>query len=200
MATDKSLIQKLQMGMVGMVITQHFWEHEVQHKVIRRFRWAWGEFLDVWMAGKYSKKPNESRFCLCYYIILICILLKFGRKTSTTIFTTFKLGTFPWTCRVHFKNMSHIDLVRFERNVSWSVFVGYFTGSQFFHAQGVRCSYKYIHSVVPNVANCCKARCSTHISRVFKPARQCRRLIVCKDSLPDRFHFWHRPLRFDIDA
>lgn len=108
MATDKSLIQKLRWVWYGMVITQHFWEHEVQHKVIRRFRWVWGEFLDVWMAGKYSKKPHESRFSLSYYIILICILLKFGRKTSTTIFTMFKLGTFPWTCRVHFKNMSHI--------------------------------------------------------------------------------------------
>ena len=113
---------KASMGMVGMVITQNFWEHEVQHKVIRRFRWVWGEFLYVWMAGKYSKKPNESRFSLCYYIILICILLKFGRKTSTTIFTTFKLGTFPWTCRVHFKNMSHIDLVRLETNVPWWLF------------------------------------------------------------------------------
>lgn len=32
------------------------------------------------------------------------------------------MGTFPWTCRVHFKNMSHIDLVRFETNVSWWLF------------------------------------------------------------------------------
>lgn len=48
---------------------------------------------------------------------------------------------------MHFKNMSQIDLVRFETNVfsDFYVFLGYFRGSQFFHAQGLRCSCKYIH-------------------------------------------------------
>ena len=52
-------------------------------------------------------------------------------------------------CTVHFKNMSQIDLVRFETNVFsvFYVFLGYFRGSQFFHAQGLRCSCKYIHMV-----------------------------------------------------
>ena len=57
----------------GMAVTQQFCEeHEVQRKVIRRFGWAWGSnFLDVWMAGKYSEKSNKSRFSLRYYKTII---------------------------------------------------------------------------------------------------------------------------------
>ena len=78
-------------------------------------------WMSEWLANIQRNQMNHDS-SLSYYIILICMLLKFGRKTSTTIFTTFKLGTFPWTCRVHFKNMSHIDLVRFATNVSWWLF------------------------------------------------------------------------------
>ena len=78
-------------------------------------------WMSEWLANIQRNQMNHDS-SLWYYTILICILLKLGRKTSTTIFTTFKLGTFPWTCRVHFKNMSHIDLVKFETNVSWWLF------------------------------------------------------------------------------
>ena len=106
-----------------MAMTQHFWEST---KCNRKSFADFGEheanfWMSEWLANIKRNHRNRDRFILRYYIILTCVLLKFGRKTNMTIFSKIHSS---WKHSLELiecisKNMSHIDLVRFVTNMFW---------------------------------------------------------------------------------